>query len=77
MASEAKSIDPKKRVQDKGENKFPNSPKLGHEYIQLILELFHFWSAKFAKSKAAGQDTAFRKIFNELEKAGVVMPKNY
>lgn len=51
MLNEAKTIDPKKNMSEKGLKKFPNEPETGREYMRLLLELTNFWGEKFARGK--------------------------
>lgn len=76
LANEAKTVDPKKNMNDKGLKKFPGSPELGREYMRVMLELLVYWGEKYAKAKTSDQQTKYKKILNELRDSGVVLPSN-
>ena len=41
--TEAKTVDPRKPIHEKGGKRFPESPDIGREYMRVLLELIQIW----------------------------------
>lgn len=76
LQTEARTIDPKKPIHEKGAKRFPNSPDIGKEYMRLMLELLQCWSEKFGKGKNS-EPTKYKKNILDLKKEGVILPEEY
>ena len=70
----AKSTDPELPINQKGKKLFPD-PKIGNDYIRLILESIRVWGERFSSNKK-NESSRYKKAYDELLKIKIVMPKD-
>ena len=76
MTKMAKTIDPKKPMNQKGLNLFPDK-NIGNKLMVLILECIVKWSEKYPSNKSSGEPTKYKLACNELIAEGVVLPERF
>ena len=76
MTNLAKTVDPKKSINEKGKDMFKTDKEAGVKFMRILLEALSCWGQRFRKQQNQ-QPTRYFKILSELNDSKITLPEDF